>query len=79
MTQKIQVTSADGVEGCLIFVGGEERFKFRVYRPDGEFTDYRIVHSDLFVKIVDASACFYTKGEEHILDYDPATLGIVFA
>jgi len=67
--------SADGMSGVLLPIGGS--MVFRVYQPDGTFTDYDIYHSDLMVTINDEDAYFYTsKTGEPYLDHSPATLGI---
>jgi hypothetical protein len=67
--------SANGMSGILLPIGGS--MVFRVYEPDGEFTDYDIYHSDLCVTIDDEDAYFYTsKSGETYLDHSPATLGI---
>lgn len=66
---------ANGVEGYLIYSGGGQ-FYFRVYNQHGKFTDYRIAHSDLCVKIVDPDAYFYHNSEQAYLDHSPETLGI---
>jgi hypothetical protein len=73
----MKATSADGVEGCLIYSHGTETFLFRVYDKDYNFKDYNILHNDLVVTIKDADAFFYegTDGELQ-LDHSPATLGI---
>jgi hypothetical protein len=50
---------------------------FRVYHKAGDFTDYKLLSSDLEVKIVDEDAFFYPNDKgEGTLDYGPDTLGI---
>lgn len=73
----MKAQSANGVEGCLIYSHGLEKFLFRVYDEDYNFKDYDILHNDLVVEIKDADAFFYegANGELH-LDHSPATLGI---
>jgi hypothetical protein len=73
----MKATSANGVEGCLIYAHVLGKFFFRVYDADYNFKDYDILHSDLVVTINDADAFFYegTDGELQ-LDHSPATLGI---
>ena len=69
-----QMKSANGSEGCIIFVEGKAYF--RVYHhltPEISFTDYRIDHSDLFILITDEDAYFYE--DRLVLDHSPATLG----
>jgi hypothetical protein len=70
------ITTANGVRGCLLNpYHAEGKWTFRVYLEDGEFKDYDLCHSDLFVTIDDADACFYEDGETMLLDHSPATLG----
>jgi hypothetical protein len=67
--------SANGMSGVLLPIGGS--MVFRVYEPNGEFTDYDIYHSDIMVTIDDEDAYFYAgKDGETYLDHSPATLGI---
>jgi hypothetical protein len=72
----MKIESADGVEGILIWCGGD-RFVFRVYTaaPD-QFVDYDLRHTDMCVKIRDSDAFFYTNGKDAWVDHSPATLGI---
>jgi hypothetical protein len=70
----MKATSADGVEGILIYTGSD-KYVFRVYNKDYSFIDYDILHFDLRVKINDDDAFFYTDGERHLLDYSKKTLG----
>jgi hypothetical protein len=70
---KMQI-SANGISGVLLPIGGS--MVFRVYEPNGEFTDYDIYHSDLTVTINDEDAYFYIgKDGVPYLDHSPATLG----
>ena len=70
---KMQI-SANGMSGVLLPIGGS--MVFRVYEPNGEFTDYDIYHSYLTVTINDEDAYFYMgKDGEPYLDHSPATLG----
>lgn len=71
----MQIESADGQEGCLIWCGGD-RYVFRVYTAVHEFVDYDICHTDMRVVIRDLDAYFYTDGAEARVDHAPATLGI---
>lgn len=71
----LKITSADGIEGHLIY-SGSGKFYFRVYDQDGKFTDYNIAHSDLCLKIVDIDAYFYHSEDSAYLDHSPETLGI---
>ena len=75
MVKRIIGESAEGVEGCIIGSSGIKYF--RVYNDDHTFTDYRILHSDLFVNIADSDATFYSDEEgNHYIDHCPETLGI---
>ena len=67
--------SADGVEGHLLYIG-DERYVFRVYTDNGDFTDYDLLHSDLCVTITDKDATFYSDEQGDRLDHNPATLGM---
>ena len=63
--------SANGTTGCIIR-GMKDSVWFRVYDGNGSFTDYDIMHSDLFVTIKDEDAYFY---DNNVLDHSPQTLG----
>lgn len=68
--------SAYGAEGVLIYSTGSDNHLFRAYDQEcGGFLDYEIQHSDLLVKIIDSDGFFYHKGDKHILDHSPATMG----
>jgi len=72
-----EVTSAAGVRGtlCRSAVGSE--YFFRVYGPDGLFTDHELRHDDLQVTIApDELASFYKLGEVSVLDHSPKVLGL---
>ena len=72
----MKIESADGVEGILIWCGGD-RYVFRVYtNPPDEFVDYDICHTDMRVVIRDLDAYFYTDGDGARVDHSPATLGL---
>lgn len=70
------VKCAKETEGHLIYtVMGE--FMFRVYNSDKTFTDYKILHSDLLVKIIDPDASFYKEPDgTPVLDHHPDTLAL---
>ena len=71
-----KIESADGVEGILIWCGGD-RYVFRVYtEAPEEFVDYDICHTDMRVVIRDLDAYFYTDSTDARVDHAPATLGI---
>ncbi len=73
--KEAEVTSAEEVKGILIRSG--RNYFFRVYRDDGEFTDYDISHDELSITIgTDAMASFYTDGENFVLDHSPSVLGL---
>ena len=67
---------AQGTEGIL--VRALDDIVFRVYHPNGEFTDYDILHSDMAITITDPDAWFYENSEENtaVIDHSPQTLGI---
>lgn len=72
-----EATSAAGVRGilCRSAVGNE--YFFRVYDPDGLFTDYELRHDDLQVMIApDELASFYKIGAVSVLDHSPKVLGL---
>jgi len=65
--------SATDLEGILIRdIDGN--YYFRVYE-DGEFTDYKIYHHDLKIKILDNDAVIYKNNDENYIDYSLRTLG----
>lgn len=72
----MKVTSANGVEGVLIWVYYLDRLMFRVYNLDHTFKDYDIDHSDLSVVIKDEDAYFYEQDNGVMtVDHSPETLG----
>ena len=71
----MKIESADGVEGYLIWFGGD-RYVFRIYNETHEFVDYDLRHSDMKVRIVDSDAFFYSDDKGACVDHSPATLGI---
>lgn len=72
----VEVRSAAGVRGVLIRTFGGD-MGFRVYRDDGEFTDYDIRHDDLAVTIdADELAAFYKLDGGNVLDHSPEVLGL---
>jgi hypothetical protein len=72
----MKIESADGVEGYLIWCGGD-RYVFRIYTAaPNEFTDYNLRHSDMKVKIMDSDAFFYSDEQGDCIDHAPATLGL---
>lgn len=64
------------MEGNLIY-STDGSYYFRVYDKDFSFKDYKLLHSDLLVRIVDHDVDFYEddKGNRY-LDHSKATLGI---
>ena len=73
------IKSADGIHGCLIYVHWLNKTVFRVYSATdaGKFTDYELMHSDLFVTIECPDAAFYeTVDGRLVLDHAPDTLGL---
>ena len=65
--------SAMNLEGILIRdIDGN--YYFRVYEG-GEFTDYKICHHDLKIKVLDDDAVIYKNNDENYIDYSPHTLG----
>lgn len=73
----MKITSADGVNGILIYVHVANTYVFRVYdHPNNTFKDYDLLHSDLSITINDSDASFYEQGERMSLDHSPETLGI---
>ncbi len=66
-----KVDNAAGVSGVLIKLSNGS-YAFRVYQKNKKFTDYKISHDDLSVKIEsDALASFYSNGENNFLDHSP--------
>lgn len=76
MTLIGKAVSANGVEGCLLYMHGLNKFMFRVYGTDHTFKDYDIMHNDLSITINDKDAYFYAKGDKLTLDHSPETLGL---
>jgi hypothetical protein len=71
----MEIQSATGFTGHLLddFCGG---YNFRVYNKDKTFVDYRLTHTDLVVKILDADAAFYVNEDgDAKLDHSAETLG----
>jgi hypothetical protein len=72
----VEITSANGVEGHLLYNYGKKKYQFRVYNKDYNFIDYDIAHCDLLVKIIGEDASFYKVNDTYILDHAPETLGL---
>ena len=72
-------TSADDQEGHLIRYGRNRQYHFRLYQPNEkcDFVDYWLTHCDLFIRIMDTSAAFFSDHDGNrwlghspeILDY----------
>jgi len=71
----MEITSANGREGYLIWCGGD-RYVFRIYDIYHNFVDYDLRHCDMRVKIIDTDAHFYVDGEHASIDHSPETLGL---
>ncbi len=65
--------SVNGRKAC-IFADASGEVMVRFYKPNFEFEDFKLKHSDLEVIINDSDAFVYPKTE--VLDHSPATLGI---
>jgi hypothetical protein len=75
--KNVEITSATGVEGHLLYCHVEDKYQFRVYDKNHNFIDYDIKHCDLLVKIIDEDASFYKVHDStYILDHTPETLGL---
>lgn len=75
--KKVEITSATGVEGHLLYCHVEDTYQFRVYDAGHKFIDYDIKHCDLLVKITDEDASFYKVNDStYVLDHNPSTLGL---
>ena len=69
------VDSAAGAKGILI--RSESGFFFRIYKENGLFDDYKILHNDLSITInPDELAAFYHCEDHYILDHSPNVLGL---
>lgn len=67
------VKPAQGKRGYLIWTG--EHYCLRLYEADG-FKDYRLLHSDLYVDILDEEAELYEYEDGRCyLDHSRQTLG----
>ena len=73
----LRETSASSVKEMLLRTNSPEKFFFRVYRGDGTFDDYRVLHDDLSVTIDDdALASFYeNEPGDKFLNHSPNVLG----
>lgn len=70
------VMPAGGVSGILCRSSSGDYF-FRVYKSNGQFTDYDLRHDDLKVTIAkNELASFYRIGSDKILDHSPEVLGL---
>jgi len=69
-----EVTDAKGVEGFLLY--DFNHFWFRIYNDDYSFNDYKILHHDMKIKIIDSGTSFYeTEDGEKYIDHSPKALG----
>lgn len=73
--REAEVEPAKGIHGMLMASGAGDGYFLRV-RHGTEFRDYRLLHSDLAVRIVDNDAFFYRVGDDLWLDHAPETLGL---
>ena len=73
--REAEVEPAKGIHGMLLFSGADNRYFLRV-RHGSEYRDYRLVHSDIEVCIVDNDAFFFHTGDDLWLDHAPKTLGL---
>jgi hypothetical protein len=65
-----ELVSANGQEGFLIKTI-EDDFMFRSYNEDHTFVDYKILHADLLIKIIDSTAVFdKINGTIDYIDYE---------
>ncbi len=73
----LRETSANSVIGMFLRTDSPEKFFFRVYRGDGAFDDYQILHDDLSVMIdEDALASFYeNENGDKFLDHSSNVFG----
>ena len=73
----LRESSASGTRGMLLRTRSPEKYFFRIYKDDGTFDDYRLLHSDLAITInADYEASFYENEQgEKFLDHSPETLG----
>jgi len=70
------VRPAKGIEGHLIYTAMGD-FMFRVYSSDNSFVDYKILHSDLLMTVIDDdSVLCEAKDGTPVLDHHPNTLGL---
>lgn len=69
----MKVMDAKGQRGYLIWTANG--YYFRVY-AEGSFKDYRLLHTDLYIEILDEDAELYEyDGEQCLLDHSRQTLG----
>lgn len=73
--REAEVEPAKGIHCVLLVSGASDGYFLRV-RLGTEFRDYRLLHSDLEVRIVDNDAFFYRVGDDLWLDHAPETLGL---
>jgi hypothetical protein len=72
-----EVSSAAGAQGVLCKNAFDGSYFFRVYGPNGNFTDYKIRHDELEITISENElASFYQIDGNHILDNSPDVLGL---
>lgn len=68
-------TPANGITGHLLY-NFDGTYSFRVYGADHTFEDYKLLHCDLMVTIVDADSTLYKDDNGNAwLDHCPETLG----
>ena len=79
MKRGLEERSAKGTKGILLAShgpNGDPTFVFRVYHHGGSFTDYDILHHDMFITIEEDDAVFRNEdGENPYIDYSNQTLG----
>lgn len=67
--------AAVGTKGFIMRSGVDNSFFFRVYKENGDFVDYDIMHYDMEVMILEDSAVLVERNGDNYIDYSARVLG----
>jgi len=74
MVDDMSERAAIGTKGFIMRSANNGYF-FRVYKENGDFVDYDIMHYDMEVMILEDSAVFVENNGDNYIDYSAKVLG----
>jgi len=73
MVGNMSEKAAFGTKGFIM--RSQDSYFFRVYKENGDFVDYDIMHYDMEVMILEDSAVFVERNGDNYIDYSAKVLG----